>query len=141
LVTPAHALVNWLILGRRDRPQTTAAIVAGSLFPDLPMFAFYAYQKLLRTPDSDIWGRVYFDSAWQAFFDVFNSIPLIALCLLVTWRLAAIRWTVLFAAMGLHVVFDLPLHQDDAHRHFFPLSDWRFVSPVSYWIQPTTATS
>ncbi len=105
------------------------------------MFAFYAYQKLLRTPDSDIWGRVYFDSAWQAFFDVFNSIPLIALCLLVTWRLAAIRWTVLFAAMGLHVVFDLPLHQDDAHRHFFPLSDWRFVSPVSYWIQPTTATS
>ena len=28
---------------------------------------------------------------------------------------------------------DLPLHNDDAHRHFFPFSDWRFSSPVSYW--------
>ncbi|MGI8738245.1 MAG: hypothetical protein ACR2KU_00935 [Gammaproteobacteria bacterium] len=35
--------------------------------------------------------------------------------------------------MGLHVLFDLPLHHDDAHRHFFPFSDWRFYSPVSYW--------
>jgi len=28
---------------------------------------------------------------------------------------------------------DLPLHREDAHRHFFPFSDWRFTSPVSYW--------
>lgn len=28
---------------------------------------------------------------------------------------------------------DLPLHHDDAHRHFFPFLEWRFVSPVSYW--------
>ncbi len=28
---------------------------------------------------------------------------------------------------------DLPVHHDDGHRHFFPLSDWRFASPVSYW--------
>jgi len=27
----------------------------------------------------------------------------------------------------------LPVHHDDGHRHFFPLSDWRFESPVSYW--------
>ncbi len=35
--------------------------------------------------------------------------------------------------MLLHIFGDLPLHHDDAHRHFFPLLDWRFLSPVSYW--------
>ena len=33
----------------------------------------------------------------------------------------------------LHIAGDLPVHADDAHRHFWPLSDWRFHSPVSYW--------
>jgi hypothetical protein len=35
--------------------------------------------------------------------------------------------------MLLHSLGDLPLHHDDAHRHFFPFLDWRFSSPVSYW--------
>ena len=35
--------------------------------------------------------------------------------------------------MTLHAVCDLLLHHDDAHLHFFLLSDWRFRSPVSYW--------
>ena len=40
---------------------------------------------------------------------------------------------VLFGSMLLHFACDLPLHHDDAHRHFLPLSLWRFESPVSYW--------
>ena len=24
-------------------------------------------------------------------------------------------------------------HRDDSHRHPYPLSDWRFISPLSYW--------
>jgi len=75
---------------------------------------------------------LYHDCGWQAFFDVFNSLPLIALCMIVTWRLSALHWTAFLAGMGLHVLFDLPLHHEDAHRHFFPLSDWRFFSPISY---------
>jgi hypothetical protein len=35
--------------------------------------------------------------------------------------------------MVLHGLCDLPLHHDDAHRHFLPLSHLRFESPVSYW--------
>ena len=35
--------------------------------------------------------------------------------------------------MLLHSLGDFPLHHDDAHRHFFPFSDWRFISPISYW--------
>jgi hypothetical protein len=32
-----------------------------------------------------------------------------------------------------HIAGDFPVHVKDAHRHFWPLSDWKFVSPVSYW--------
>jgi len=27
----------------------------------------------------------------------------------------------------------LPVHAEDAYRHFWPLTDWRFFSPLSYW--------
>ena len=43
------------------------------------------------------------------------------------------RLGIFFVSMATHCLADLPLHNDDAHRHFFPLSDWRFESPVSYW--------
>jgi len=33
----------------------------------------------------------------------------------------------------LHVLTDLPLHHDDGHPHFWPLTNWIFRSPVSYW--------
>ena len=33
----------------------------------------------------------------------------------------------------LHLAFDFPLHTHDARMHFWPLSDWVFESPVSYW--------
>lgn len=39
----------------------------------------------------------------------------------------------LVISMLIHCLCDLPLHHDDGHRHFFPLSDFRFESPVSYW--------
>jgi hypothetical protein len=133
LNTPAHAVINWVILGRKHRPCTAAPIVIGSLLPDLPMIFFYFYQKTLRVPEEFIWSDLYHERGWQALFDIFNSIPLILACLLIAWRLRAVRWSLLFAGMGFHVLFDLPLHHVDAHRHFFPLSDWRFYSPVSYW--------
>ena len=37
------------------------------------------------------------------------------------------------AAALLHLTFDLPFHHDDDHPHFWPFSDWRFTSPLSYW--------
>ena len=33
----------------------------------------------------------------------------------------------------LHLAFDLPLHHSDARPHFWPLSDWVFRPPLSYW--------
>jgi hypothetical protein len=33
----------------------------------------------------------------------------------------------------LHLGFDFLLHNDDGRAHFWPLSNWIFQSPVSYW--------
>lgn len=132
--TPAHAVASLLILGDEERPETGLPLVIGALLPDLPIVVFYAYQKLWRgMPEDWIWSQGYRLSSWQAFFDVFNSLPLILIGLLAARALGSIRLTAFFASMGIHVLGDLPLHHDDAHRHLFPVSDWRFESPVSYW--------
>ena len=135
--TPAHAVLGLALLDRASEPiasPRTGAILAGAILPDLPIFLFYGWQRLaLGTPDALIWTEVYFRPSWQAFFDAFNSLPLAA----AGWALAHAaglgRAAAFFAAMALHAVTDLPVHHDDAHRHFLPFSDWRWASPVSYW--------
>ena len=131
--TPAHALINLALLGRVTPPAAVLAVLLGGLIPDLPMLVFYAAERLQGTPEAVIWSERYFAPEWQAFFDAPNSLVLIAAgAAICAWR----RWPIgllLFASMALHGVADLALHHDDGHRHFWPISDWRFVSPVSYW--------
>jgi hypothetical protein len=40
---------------------------------------------------------------------------------------------VLGLSLVCHSLLDFPVHHDDAHRHFFPFSNYRFFSPFSYW--------
>ena len=106
----------------------------GAVLPDLPMFAFYGYQKLWADrSEQEIWSSIYFQDNWQLFFDLFNSIP-IAIALIIVFRVTGLRWGVLLCGSALlHMLCDLPVHHDDGHRHFLPLTQWRFESPVSYW--------
>lgn len=131
--TPAHALINLALLARITPAAAVLAVLAGGLLPDLPMLVFYAVQKLGGVAEAEIWSTAYFAPQWQAFFDVPNSLVLIALG--AGWAAWARRpiWLLLFASMALHGVADLLLHHDDGHRHFWPLSEFRFSSPVSYW--------
>lgn len=132
--TPAHAALNLLLLTRSNPDhRKTAAIVAGALIPDLAIIVFYAWHSLRGTPEELIWSIEYFRPLWQGLIDGFNSIPLIGLAMLLCWQLQKPLLLLIAGSMLLHSLGDLPLHHDDAHRHFFPLYDWRFVSPVSYW--------
>ena len=132
--TPGHAVVNLLILGDRARPNLFAPVALGAIVPDVPMFLFYLHEKMmLATPEPVIWSQSYNKVGWQAFFDVFNSIPLLALAGLTAYALKSPRVVAFCASMALHSVCDLFLHHNDAHRHFYPFSHWRFASPVSYW--------
>ena len=104
------------------------------MLPDIPMIIFYAWESLVAGySEHVIWSQRYFLPGWQRFIDVFNSIPLIALALVVA-VLARMKWLpIILIGMLLHIVLDFPFHNDDAHRHFYPFSDWKFISPVSYW--------
>ncbi|NES73694.1 MAG: hypothetical protein F6K24_55160 [Okeania sp. SIO2D1] len=106
----------------------------GAIVPDLPIFIFYFVAKFMhKLPEREIWSQAYYQPFWQNIVSLFHSFPmaLIALiiCLCFKWQLGAIAC----ASILLHCLFDLPLHNYDAHRHFFPFSSYRFISPVSYW--------
>lgn len=132
--TQAHVIVNLAFLGRAEKVCLFWPIVLGGLAPDAPMFAFYAWQKLVvKAREAEIWSEAYFRAEWQLIFDLPNSIPLALLAVLLAWRLGAPRVMAFFSSVILHCLGDLPLHHDDAHRHFLPVSDWRFESPISYW--------
>ena len=132
--TVAHAVVNLALLARGTQVRAQAAVLTGALIPDAPMFVFYFVEKVVRgTDEGTIWSHAYFHPGWQNFVDAFNSLPFIAAGILISALARAKLGLVCFLSMGLHVALDLPLHHDDAHRHLFPFSDWRFASPVSYW--------
>ncbi|MEL6158261.1 MAG: hypothetical protein AAGJ95_01740 [Cyanobacteria bacterium J06554_11] len=131
--TPAHAIFNLALLGRKPQPDWNPLIIWGALIPDLAMFVFYFALKIADIPESQIWRVEYYRPEWQNLFDFFNSIPLAVVGILVMLRLKRPGMAVLFGSVVLHCLQDLPLHVDDGHRHFWPLSQFRFESAVSYW--------
>lgn len=132
--TPGHVAVNFILLGRKGKKQWSLPIVMGALMPDIPIYLFYFYQKLIiGLSERTIWSDIYFRPSWQNLFDAFHSFPITLTCCILTFLSGRTVWSVFFFSMFLHSLCDLPLHSDDAHRHFFPLSDYRLFSPFSYW--------
>lgn len=131
--TPAHAAINLLLLSRDPEHRKTVAVIGGALLPDLAIIVFYAWQLMLGRTENQIWSIEYYRPLWQAWIDIFNSIPLVSMAILLSWHTRQYLLLAFFSSMLLHIFGDLPLHHDDAHRHFFPLLEWRFESPVSYW--------
>ena len=131
---PAHLVFSALVVERERWRPHWLAITSGALVPDLPMVFFFIYERgVLGTPAGTIWSETYFEPGWQTFFDVFNSLPFISVGVVIAWRLRSSAWAAFFLSMATHCLTDLPVHREDAHGHFFPLTSWRFESPVSYW--------
>lgn len=132
--TPTHALVSLATLGRRGARAVNAGAAVGAALPDAPIFLLFVVARYaLGQPSSQIWTRTYFEPGWQLAIDLLHSVPLALVGLGVArWRRSAAGQAI-FLSMLLHSALDLPVHTDDAHRHFLPLSEWRFHSPVSYW--------
>ena len=130
--TPAHIAASILVWRNEPGWRGAAAVTFGALLPDLPMFGFYVYQKVIGSPERQIWSTLYFADHWQLLFDFFNSIPLALLVITICVYLRSPIGVLIAASAMLHMLCDFPLHHDDAHRHFWPLN-WRFESPISYW--------
>jgi LexA-binding, inner membrane-associated putative hydrolase len=119
--TQTHALMGAALLGSAQSLSNTWAAVAGGLAPDVPMIVMVASARWIGGKSGrEIFGTLYFLPLWTL---------ALTLALALGWSSAAV-----FAASGLlHIALDFFLHHDDAHRQFWPLSNWRFASPVSYW--------
>lgn len=132
--TPSHAIINLAILGQRQLPQANLIIAIGGILPDIPIFLFYFWAKYIaRLPSATIWSQAYYEPFVQNIVALFHSIPLAAIGWVIADYFGWESIQILFLSMILHSLGDLPVHNDDAHRHFFPFSNYRFISPFSYW--------
>ena len=132
--TPAHLIIGAAAFARPDAPRTTTATLIGGLLPDLSLYLLAGWHLLvLGTPGETVFREYYHSEEWQRIFAVDNSFVFWGLGLVAAlW--ARSRSAVAFAGAGLlHLALDFPLHTHDARMHFWPLTDWRFESPVSYW--------
>ena len=132
--TPSHYIVNFVLLGKNIGTEYKIPIIIGAILPDIPIFIFYFLAKFIfQIPNGKIWSEAYYEPFWQDLIAIFHSIPIaiigLFICLGFGWRSIAM----LFMSMIIHDLCDLPVHHDDAHRHFFPFSNYRFMSPISYW--------
>lgn len=132
--TPTHIIAAAAILSKPNEPKRNWAIAAGALAPDISIYVFFACMVMFTELSmGQIWQEAYWTEPWQTIGAISNSVPIALAALLIgIWR----KWTLLIvftSAALLHALLDFPLHADDAHRHFWPLTDWRFQSPISYW--------
>jgi hypothetical protein len=132
--TPAHLLIGTAAFGRPARRGTTLAAFLGSLAPDLSLYLMAAVSIwILGVPAETVFREYYYSDTWQAVFAVDNSFILWGAGLILALRVGRAPAIAFTAAGLLHLALDFPLHTHDARMHFWPLTDWVFESPVSYW--------
>lgn len=132
--TPSHMLIGAALFAKPLVPATLVAAMAGGLAPDLPMFALVLWAtRVVGVPEHEVFSTLFFSETWQSIFAVDHSFLVWGGLL---WLAVWCRQIILraFAGAGLlHALADFLTHHDDARRQFWPVSDWVFRSPVSYW--------
>lgn len=136
--TPTHAILALAALSHYENRTRNIWVLVGALIPDTIIFLWAPWQRWgLERDWGAIWDQHYFEEPMQTWVALFNSVPVYAGLLLIGWRQRGTVWggllLVFTAAALLHIALDAPVHGHDAYRHFWPISDWRFFSPVSYW--------
>jgi len=115
-------------------PWSGRAAALGSILPDLSLYLMAGVALVvMKIPAERVFGELYFSRTWQTVFAIDNSFVIWGLILLVALWLRSLPVIALACAGLLHIATDFPLHNDDARRHFWPLSEWVFQSPLSYW--------
>ena len=157
MMTQTHCLIAATLLAKPERPRVqNMAIVLGSLTPDLAIFGLFILSKFQGWSEQKLWSEIYFSEPMLTLTTIFNSLPLYSILLLCCILMLGANgkpitqgWFQksdvgpfgnssltlgLFALAAItHLLGDFPVHVNDAHPHFWPFSDWRFQSPISYW--------
>ena len=142
--THSHIIMGAALFGR-DIPRRAWLGALGGVLPDIPMLLIVLTLKLTGTPDRTIFGELYWQNWWQVTNAIGHNFWLWGGLLgLAIWKreslsssAAAIEgWTltaIVAASALLHTAIDFLVHREDAHMSFWPVTRWKFVSPVSYW--------
>ncbi len=155
-----HLLVAAALFAEPGQPKRNLAALTGAFVPDAAIYGLWLWSKVNAIPEQTVWGVLYWQQPWQTYTAIGNSAPLFAAILfagVISTRRAVLaqpgirlptqsladRWRVFVERQSFIVVFalaalthlagDFPVHVHDAHAHLWPLTDWRFFSPVSYW--------
>ncbi len=132
--TPAHLLLGAAAFGRGKDKTVMIAAIAGGMLPDLSLYLMAGVSLfILGISPQVVFNELYFSDAWQTVFAIDNSFFVWGgLLALSVWSRKPWAIALCLAAL-LHIALDFPLHHDDGRPHFWPLSNWVFESPVSYW--------
>lgn len=138
--TQTHALIGAYFFGRRDATLMAAGAIAG-MAPDLPMFAIVAALRTMGHSAREIFQHDYFQPWWQHINGIAHSLilwPVLLATALVArrqWPSARLPAILLAAGAGgfAHCCIDFLCHREDAHMQLWPISNWKFVSPISYY--------
>lgn len=136
--SPTHTLLALALLSKRGATKRNWAVILGSLIPDAAIWLWAPYQSLVNGVSGEqMWRELYFAAPMQNLIAYFNSIPIYAALAVLGYVMRAKTWGKLLLVFALaaliHMATDLPVHNHDAYRHFWPFSDWRFFSPFSYY--------
>lgn len=132
--TQAHALLSYIAI-KTSTSKEKWALVLGSILPDTSIvFMYITYKFFYGLSDQKIWSEIYFtDHFFQSLKNTLHSFPVLITLLLLAWIFQKRPMKVFALSAFLHALLDFPLHVDDGHMHFYPLSNWIYQSPVSYW--------
>ena len=142
MLTQSHVAIALLVAARSGKRAAITGAILGGITPDFFMVPMVLISRfVLRQDMGQIWNETFYAAPWWTIDQIANSAPLYV-GLMLTGLLASRRWRksiwppflAAFALAGLlHVVFDFLTHASDGHIHFWPLSDYVFRSPISYW--------
>lgn len=139
MITSSHIIYSWALARKTEstadtNQKRTLAFVLGALFPDTSTYIFFLVCGVfLGIPQNILWDDMYFNSFWAIPITLAHSFIiwpfLIAFSNYLGWKL--VKWFSISAFF--HAMVDFFVHTQDAYRHFYPFSNWTFISPISYW--------
>ncbi len=110
----------------------------GGILPDLiylvgflpKMFSYQSFREWMHDP---LWDKLWNSAPVKAghSFVIWGALSLF--CLTIFKKDTFRQIAPFLVGWGLHVVVDALTHVSDGYPIFFPLSNYRFPTPVSYW--------
>ena len=136
--SPTHSLIALALLTKKGEKKRNWAVFIGAFIPDAFIYIGWVWLTFIKgEPQSRIWDEIYFDAPMQLVASMFNSIPIYGLLALIGYWQRKTIWGLLILVFALaallHISLDFPVHGHDAYAHFWPFSDWKFHSGLSYW--------